>query len=149
MDPKRSNPARHQHEQHGVCPPGSGRDTLHRLRGWVYCHTRDSHRSRIAVRPGNDTATTLTSADNWPGDTAGTILPGGFAVANNKLYILGGFNINVASTNQIWEFDPTAAAGSRWHAKVNTPEGIMYAATAPLAVLFMLEGHRTTREARQ
>ncbi len=39
----------------------------------------------------------------------GTILPGGFTVLNNKLYILGGFNINVASTNQIWEFDPTAA----------------------------------------
>ena len=37
----------------------------------------------------------------------GTILPGGFTVANNKLYILGGFDINVASTNQIWQFDPT------------------------------------------
>ena len=58
--------------------------------------------------PVTDTVTTLTSGDNWPGDAAGTILPGGFAVANNKLYILGGFNINVASTNQIWEFDPTA-----------------------------------------
>ena len=44
----------------------------------------------------------------------GTILPGGFAVTGNKLYILGGFNINVASTNQIWEFDPTAAVGAKW-----------------------------------
>jgi hypothetical protein len=79
--------------------------------------------------PVTDTQTVLTAADNWPGDAAGTILPGGFAVANNKLYILGGFNINVASTNEIWEFDPNAAVGSRWTQKVNTPEGIMYAPT--------------------
>jgi len=62
----------------------------------------------------------------------GTILPGGFTVANNKLYILGGFNINVGSTNQIWEFDPNAAAGSRWTQKVNTPVGIMYAPTCTI-----------------
>ena len=80
--------------------------------------------------PVTDTITSLTSADNWPGDAAGTILPGGFAVTGNKLYILGGFNINVASTNQIWSFDPTAGVGSKWvQAPVNTPEGIMYAPT--------------------
>jgi plastocyanin len=78
--------------------------------------------------PVTDTPALLGS-DDWPGDAAGTILPGGFTVANNKLYILGGFNINVASTNEIWEFNPNAAAGSRWTQKVNTPEGIMYAAT--------------------
>ena len=82
--------------------------------------------------PVTDTQTVLTAADNWPGDAAGTILPGGFAVANNKLYILGGFNINVASTNEIWEFDPNAAAGSRWTQKVNTPEGVMYAPTCTI-----------------
>ena len=27
-----------------------------------------------------------------------------YSVANNKLYILGGFDITVASVNQIWEF---------------------------------------------
>src|SRR5207247_4257419 len=47
--------------------------------------------------PVTDMVTTLASGDNWPG-AMGTILPGGFAVTNNKLYILGGFNINVAST---------------------------------------------------
>jgi hypothetical protein len=82
--------------------------------------------------PATDTQTVLTAADNWPGDAAGTILPGGFAVANNKLYILGGFNINVASTNEIWEFDPNAAVGSRWQPKVNTPEGVMYAPTCTI-----------------
>src|SRR5256886_4904330 len=69
--------------------------------------------------PATDTQTVLTSADNWPGDAGGTILPGGFAVANNRLYILGGFNISVASTNQIWQFTPGAAVGAKWAQKVN------------------------------
>jgi hypothetical protein len=64
--------------------------------------------------PVTDTITTLTSADNWPGDASGTILPGGFAVQGNKLYIIGGFNIGVSMTHQTWVFDPTAAVGSRW-----------------------------------
>ena len=83
----------------------------------------------FSYNPVTDTAATLTG-DDWPG-AMGTILPGGFTVANNKLYILGGFNINVASTNQIWEFDPTAAVGAKWTQKTNTPVGIMYAPTAP------------------
>jgi len=90
--------------------------------------------------PATDTATTLTSADNWPGDAAGTILPGGFAVYNNKLYILGGFNINVASTNQIWDFDPTAAVGAKWHQDVNTPMGVMYAPTCTIGNIIYLAG---------
>jgi N-acetylneuraminic acid mutarotase len=67
----------------------------------------------FSYNPVTDTPTVLTG-DDWPGDASGTILPGGFTVANNKLYILGGFDINVASTNQIWEFDPTAAVGAKW-----------------------------------
>jgi len=90
--------------------------------------------------PVTDTVTTLTGADNWPGDAAGTILPGGFAVANNRLYILGGFNINVASTNQIWQFDPTAAVGAKWLQRVNTPVGIMYAPTASINGLIFVGG---------
>jgi hypothetical protein len=90
--------------------------------------------------PATDAVTTLTSADNWPGDAGGTILPGGFAVASNKLYILGGFNINVASTNQIWEFDPTAAVGAKWLQRVNTPEGVMYAPTCNIGGIIYLAG---------
>ncbi|MFZ0917888.1 MAG: plastocyanin/azurin family copper-binding protein [Candidatus Udaeobacter sp.] len=89
--------------------------------------------------PVTDTPALLGS-DDWPGDAAGTILPGGFTVANNKLYILGGFNINVASTNQIWQFDPTAAAGSRWTQKTNTPEGIMYAPTCTINGIIYVGG---------
>ena len=61
-------------------------------------------------------------------------------MANNKLYILGGFNINVASTNQIWEFDPNAAAGSKWTQKVNTPVGIMYAPTCTIDGIIYVGG---------
>src|SRR5262249_45986244 len=85
--------------------------------------------------------TTLTAPDNWPGNTAGTILPGGFSVFHNKLYILGGFNINVASTNQIWSFDPNGAVGSKWTmAPVTTPEGIMYAPTATIGSMIYVAG---------
>ena len=70
----------------------------------------------------------------------GTILPGGFTVANNKLYILGGFNINVASTNQIWQFDPTAAVGAKWTQMTNTPVGIMYAPTTTIGGIIYVGG---------
>ncbi|PYJ31131.1 MAG: hypothetical protein DME90_00040, partial [Verrucomicrobia bacterium] len=90
--------------------------------------------------PATDTVTPLTAADNWPGDAAGTILPGGFAETGNKMYILGGFNINVASTNQIWQFDPTQAVGAKWTQKVNTPEGIMYAPTCAINDIIYVGG---------
>ena len=89
--------------------------------------------------PATDTPTTLTG-DDWPG-AMGTILPGGFAVANNKLYILGGFNINVASTNQIWQFDPTQAVGAKWTLMtMTTPEGIMYAPTCSIGGIIYVGG---------
>ena len=90
--------------------------------------------------PITDTISTLSSADNWPGDASGTILPGGFAVVNNKLYILGGFNINISSTNQTWEFNPLGAPGAKWTQKVNTPEGIMYAPTCAINGIIYLAG---------
>jgi N-acetylneuraminic acid mutarotase len=93
----------------------------------------------FSYNPVTDTPTTLTG-DDWPG-AMGTILPGGFAVANNKLYILGGFNINVASTNQIWAFDPTAPVGSKWTlAPVTTPVGIMYAPTCTINGIIYVGG---------
>jgi plastocyanin len=94
----------------------------------------------FSYNPVTDTITTLASGDNWPGDAAGTILPGGFAVHNNKLYILGGFNINVASGNQIWQFDPTQGVGSKWTQMVNAPEGVMYAPTCTIGNAIYLAG---------
>jgi N-acetylneuraminic acid mutarotase len=90
--------------------------------------------------PVTDTITSLSSADNWPGDANGTTLPGGFAVVNNKLYILGGFNINISSTNQIWEFDPNGSVGAKWTQKTNTPEGVMYAPTCAINGIIYLAG---------
>src|SRR5438128_2578505 len=69
--------------------------------------------------PVANTITSLTAADNWPGNAAGTILPGGFVVVANKLYITGGFNISMSMTHQTWQFDPTAAVGSRWTQKAD------------------------------
>jgi Kelch motif len=89
--------------------------------------------------PATDTHTVLNAADNWPGNP-GSVLPGGFAVANNKLYILGGFNINVSSTNGIWEFDPNAVEGSRWTEKVNAPVGIMFAPTCTINGIIYVAG---------
>jgi hypothetical protein len=38
---------------------------------------------------------------NWPsGDQ--NFIPGGFSVYNNNMYILGGFEINVAMDDNIW-----------------------------------------------
>jgi hypothetical protein len=54
--------------------------------------------------PVTDAITTV--AAPWPGDADGITLPGGFTVFQNKLYILGGFQINIAMTDQIWEFTP-------------------------------------------
>ena len=89
--------------------------------------------------PVTDTIDTLDAQDNWPGNASGTIVPGGFALAADsplgthlKLYILGGFDINVASTNQIWQFDPAGPIGSKWHQVANTPMGVMYAPTCTI-----------------
>src|SRR6478609_7587637 len=92
----------------------------------------------FSYNPVSDTPTIL-AGDDWPG-AMGTILPGGFAVANNKLYILGGFNINVASINQIWEFDPNAPVGAKWTQKTNTPVGIMYAPTCTINGIIYVGG---------
>jgi len=51
----------------------------------------------------------------WPPGSQ-NVLPGDFAVVNNKLYIMGGFQINTQMINQTWEFDP---AGLTWTQKAN------------------------------
>jgi hypothetical protein len=111
----------------------------------IYCVGGSAAKQTVAASrvffydPAMDTHTVLNAADNWPGNP-GSVLPGGFAVANNKLYILGGFNINVASTNGIWEFDPNAAEGSKWTEKVNAPVGIMYAPTCTINGIIYVAG---------
>jgi hypothetical protein len=77
--------------------------------------------------PATDSIST-TGMDAWP-ETLANTLPGGFAVYSNKLFILGGFNLSTgAMTNRIWQFDPTAAAGSQWR---------LQGATLPVAMGFI------------
>jgi N-acetylneuraminic acid mutarotase len=71
--------------------------------------------------PVTDTIATLPTADDWPGDASGFVLPGGFAVAGNKLHIIGGFRLSTNMTAQTWLFDPTAAVGARWLQSANYP----------------------------
>jgi N-acetylneuraminic acid mutarotase len=93
----------------------------------------------FSYNPVADTITALTAADNWPGNM-GTILPGGFAVVANKLYLIGGFNINVAMTSQTWQFDPNAAIGSRWVQRLDYPSQRGYVPTAAIGGLIYTAG---------
>ena len=61
-------------------------------------------------------------ASPWPG-AMGTILPGGFSVFNNKLYILGGFNNPVGMVDTIYEFTPSPAAWVLKSAHLPAPRG--------------------------
>ena len=94
----------------------------------------------FSYNPVTDTITALTAADNWPGNAAGTILPGGFAVAGNKLYIIGGFNIGIGSTAQTWQFDPNAAVGSRWLQRLDYPLARSYIPAASIGGLIYTGG---------
>lgn len=82
--------------------------------------------------PVADVLTTLAS-DPWPGNADGATLPGGAAVYNNKLYVFGGFDIAIGMVGTIYQFDPAAAAGSRWSlmgASLPNPIGYVPAATS-------------------
>jgi len=91
--------------------------------------------------PVTDSLTVL-ATDPWPGNVGGTVLPGGGAVFNNKLYVLGGFNINVGMTTQIYQFDPAAAPGSRWTLKTAAlpAPGLGYIPTATSGNFIYLAG---------
>jgi N-acetylneuraminic acid mutarotase len=76
----------------------------------------------------------------WPGGL-GMVLPGGFTVLSNKLYILGGFDTVTnggQGTNQIWEFTPSPAA---WVQKPNVlPVPLGYIPTTTIGALIYTGG---------
>ncbi len=90
--------------------------------------------------PSTDTWTDISSTDAWPAPT--DTLPGGYAVVNNKLYILGGFTINIGMTQEVWEFDPNGTAGSRWTLKGSTllPQPLGYIPTAAIGGMIYTAG---------
>lgn len=76
--------------------------------------------------PVTDTISTVSA--RWPsGDQ--NILPGGFTVLNNKLYILGGFNVNVGMDDKIWEFTPP---GTWVQKSTSLPQQLGYIPTATI-----------------
>jgi hypothetical protein len=59
----------------------------------------------------------VVSTDPWPVTVSGSIaIPGGCASVQDKLYCFGGWESAAAPyfSDQTWEYDPSAAAGSRW-----------------------------------
>jgi N-acetylneuraminic acid mutarotase len=76
--------------------------------------------------PVTDTIQTA-GIDAWS-ESAPDTLPGGFAVVQNKLYILGGFTVSNNVTNRIFEFTPGNSIGSQWTQK---------AAALPVALGFV------------
>jgi hypothetical protein len=72
--------------------------------------------------PMSDTISVIPAP--WPGNSDGITLPGGFSVYdNNKLYVLGGFRINTAMTDQIWEFTPGTNTWVQKNAVLPVPRG--------------------------
>ena len=63
---------------------------------------------------------------------AANTLPGGFSVFNNKLYTLGGFNVNVAATREIYEFTPGPAAWVLKNTLLPDTNGLAYIPTATI-----------------
>src|SRR6267142_1965206 len=79
---------------------------------YIYCVGGSSFATQTTIGrvfrydPVADSITSV--ATNWPPGDA-NVLPGGISVFNNKIYILGGFNVNTSVTNEIWEFTPNPA----------------------------------------
>ena len=97
----------------------------------------------FSYNPVTDVFTSL-AGDNWPGNAGGTNLPGGFTVFQNKLYILGGFTIGGAGLNSIYQFDPTAAVGSKWVLKSAVlPVALAYVPTTTIGTLIFTGGGST------
>jgi plastocyanin len=74
----------------------------------------------------------------WPGVGADAVLPGGFTIFQNKLYILGGFDIPAGNgTSQIWEFTPP----STWVQKAAVlPVPLGYIPTTTIGTLIYTGG---------
>jgi hypothetical protein len=99
---------------------------------YIYCAGGSEVASQTATgrvfryNPITDTLSTVPA--NWPSGDA-NIIPGGFSVFNNTLVILGGFTINVAMDDNIWQFDPVALTWTHKDSVLPTPLGYIPQAT--------------------
>src|SRR6266496_907764 len=93
---------------------------------YIYCvggsevATQTATGRDFRYEPITDTISTVPA--NWPsGDQ--NFIPGGFSVYNNNMFILGGFDINVAMDDNIWQFDPVALVWTHKNAHLPTQLG--------------------------
>jgi N-acetylneuraminic acid mutarotase len=100
---------------------------------YIYCvggtsasGTTTATKRVFRYNPATDTIQTV-GIEPWS-ESAPDTLPGGFAVVQNKLYILGGFTIANGVTNRIFEFTPGNSVGAQW---------VQKAATLPVALGFV------------
>jgi hypothetical protein len=81
--------------------------------------------------------------DAWT-ESAPNTVPGGFAVVQNKLYLLGGLPIGNDATNRIFEFTPSNPVGSQWIQKAATlPVGLSYVPATAIGNLIFTAGGST------
>jgi N-acetylneuraminic acid mutarotase len=81
--------------------------------------------------------------DAWNENAPNTV-PGGYAVVQNKLYILGGLSIGNEVTNRIFEFTPGNSAGSQWVQKAATlPVALGYLPATAIGNLIFTAGGST------
>jgi N-acetylneuraminic acid mutarotase len=77
-------------------------------------------------------------------EKAPNTVPGGVAVSQNKLYILGGFTIGNEVTNRIFEFSPENSVGSQWTQKSATlPVALGYVPATAIGTLIFTAGGST------
>jgi len=107
---------------------------------YIYCvGGSESATSTVTGRvfrynPVTDTISTVSA--RWPsGDQ--NILPGGFTVLGNKMYILGGFNVNVSMDDRIWEFTPP---GTWVQKSTSLPQQLGYIPTVTIGNLIYTGG---------
>jgi hypothetical protein len=81
--------------------------------------------------------------DPW-NEKAPNTVPGGFAVVENKLYLLGGLPIGSAASNRIFEFTPENPVGAQWSQKSATlPVGLAYIPATAIGSLIFTAGGAT------
>jgi Kelch motif len=93
---------------------------------YIYCVGGSDVATQMATgrvfryNPITDTISTVPAP--WPSGV-NNIIPGGFSVYNNNMFILGGFTINVAMDDNIWQFDPNALTWTHKNAHLAVPLG--------------------------
>ncbi len=90
----------------------------------------------LAYNPSDGT---LTPKADWP--AAPTRIPGGWAVANNKFYIFGGYNPAVPEVlADIWEYNPTTNAWTEITADLSLARGYIATETLPDGMIYLAGG---------